>query len=235
MRYSANLNVIIKAIENATKHLSRDFVEIENLQSNPLSANKFFNSSYNKIKEILIDEFSRFRPEFNLYFVDGQQIINQANSEYNLVIFPLDGVENLVRASPDFTVAIALCHRNVDNKLESISVAISKIIGGELYYSEKGFGAFLNNRRIRVSKRSNNNLNNYLIAGDDIKIFNDLKVMPRNLGCRTLEIAYLASARFDQIIFSSKIYNQFSPFFLLAKEAGARIISNPDKMIISNL
>ena len=235
MRYSANLNVIIKAIEKATKHLSRDFVEIENLQSNPVSANKFFNSSYNKIKEILIDEFSRFRADFNLYFADGQQIINQANSEYNLIIFPLDGVENLVRASPDFTVAIALCHRNAADKLESISVAISKTIGGELYYSEKGFGAYLNNRRLRVSKRTSNNANNYLIACDDVKISADLNIMPRNLGCRTLELCYLASARFDQVIFSPTTHQQFAPFTLLAKEAGARIITNPDKIIISNL
>ncbi len=50
MRYSANLNIIIKAIEKATNHISRDFVELENLQSNPVSSAKFTNSCYNRVK-----------------------------------------------------------------------------------------------------------------------------------------------------------------------------------------
>ena len=57
MRFSANLNIIIKAIEKASNHISRDFVELENLQSNPASASKFTSASYNRVKQVLIEDF----------------------------------------------------------------------------------------------------------------------------------------------------------------------------------
>jgi fructose-1,6-bisphosphatase/inositol monophosphatase family enzyme len=136
MRYSANLNIIIKALEKASKHISRDFVEIENLQSNPATANKFTISCFNRVKDILISDFAKFRPDFTINFADGQIIGDPKNSEYHLTIHAIDGIENLCRASADFTVAIALSHRN-NQKLEAISLAISKVIGGELFYSEK--------------------------------------------------------------------------------------------------
>jgi myo-inositol-1(or 4)-monophosphatase len=232
MRFSANLNIIIKAIEKASNHISRDFVELENLQSNPASAAKFTSASYNRVKQVLIEDFTKFRPEFNIVFSDGQKISNQEDSEYSLIIHVVDGIENLLRASTDFTVSIALIFRNGNGQSEAISVAISKIIGGELYYSEKGFGAYLNNRRIRVSKRINKA--EILTVCDDIKLAQDLKIMPRNLGCKTLEIANLASAKIEQIIYKKNNFEFFQPFFLLLKEAGGKIVEDEDKYVLSN-
>ncbi len=232
MRFSANLNIIIKAIEKASNHISRDFVELENLQSNPASASKFTSASYNRVKQILIEDFAKFRPEFNIVFSDGQKISNQENSEYSLIIHVVDGIENLLRASTDFTVSIALIYHNVNGQSEAISVAISKIIGGELYYSEKGFGAYLNNRRIRVSKRINKA--EMLTVCDDLKLAETLKIMPRNLGCKTLEIANLSSAKIEQIIYKKTNFEFFQPFFLLLKEAGGKVIEDEEKYILSN-
>jgi myo-inositol-1(or 4)-monophosphatase len=232
MRFSANLNIIIKAIEKASNHISRDFVELENLQSNPASAAKFTSASYNRVKQVLIEDFAKFRPEFNIIFSDGQKISNQEDSEYSLIIHVVDGIENLLRASTDFTVSIALIYRGSNGQSEAISVAISKIIGGELYYSEKGFGAYLNNRRIRVSKRINKA--EMLTVCDDIKLAENLKIMPRNLGCKTLEIANLASAKIEQIIYKKNNFEFFQPFFLLLKEAGGKVVEEEDKYILSN-
>jgi myo-inositol-1(or 4)-monophosphatase len=232
MRFSANLNIIIKAIEKASNHISRDFVELENLQSNPASAAKFTSASYNRVKQVLIEDFAKFRPEFNIIFSDGQKISNQEDSEYSLIIHVVDGIENLLRASTDFTVSIALIYRGSNGQSEAISVEISKIIGGELYYSEKGFGAYLNNRRIRVSKRINKA--EMLTVCDDIKLAESLKIMPRNLGCKTLEIANLASAKIEQIIYKKNNFEFFQPFFLLLKEAGGKVVEEEDKYILSN-
>ena len=149
-----------------------------------------------------------------------------------IIIHVVDGIENLLRASTDFTVSIALIYRNSNGQSEAISVAISKIIGGELYYSEKGFGAYLNNRRIRVSKRINKA--EILTVCDDIKLAQDLKIMPRNLGCKTLEIANLASAKIEQIIYKKTNFEYFQPFFLLLKEAGGKVVEEDDKFILSN-
>ncbi len=123
MRYSANLNVIMKAIEKATAHMPRDFIELENLQSNPFSANKFANSCYARVKQILSDDLSKLRPEYNLIFSDGQNIIRNKDAEYTYIIHPIDGFTNLTRANPDFTVAVALEHLGANGQRESISVA----------------------------------------------------------------------------------------------------------------
>jgi myo-inositol-1(or 4)-monophosphatase len=252
MRYSANLNIIIKAIEKATNHISRDFIELENLQSNPVSSAKFTTSCYNRIKQILIDDFTKFRSEFNIVFSDGQKITNQENSEYYLMIHAIDGIENLLRASPDFAVSIALIYKK-NGKEEVVCVAISKIIGGELFYCEKGFGAYLNNRRIRISKRQKTLKSDYLIACEDYNFFNKLtlanqskvtkpnvlqnkensnKFSLRNIGCKSLEIAYFSSARIEQVVHYKSSW--YEPFLLIAKEAGGRVSEDEDNYIISN-
>lgn len=236
MRFSANLNIIIKAIEKSSNHISRDFVELENLQSNPASSAKFATSCYNRIKQILIDDFTKFRPEFNITCSDGHKVLNSNNQSYELLIHVVDGFDNLVRASADFTIAVALIHRNNNGNSEAVALAISKVIGGELFYAEKGFGAYLNNRRIRVSKRPKVNKkegsSDYLVACDDLTTIKNLDFVPRNLGCRTLEIAYFSCARLEKIIFKKS--NFYQPFVLLAKEAGGMVSEDGDKIIISN-
>lgn len=230
MRYSANLNVILKAIEKATVHMPRDFIELENLQSNPLSAQKFASACYNRVKQILSDDFSKLRPEYNLIFSDGQNLIRSKNAEYSYVIHPIDGFANLMRSNPDFTVAVALEHINVAGQKESISVAISKIFGGETYYCEKGFGAYANNRRIRVSKRIGAES---LVAAEDQKFLVEKNSL-RAYGCRTIEMAYVASSRLDKAIFKNQNYELFKPFTLLVREAGGKIVEDESKITITN-
>ncbi len=240
MRHSANLNIVIKAIEKAAARLPRDFAELENLQTNPNSAIKFANACYAKVKEILIDDLTKFRPDHNLIFADGQKIIHKEDAEYSFVIYPIDGLSNLVRGIPDFTIAVAIEHTNKDGVKESISVAVNKIIGSELFYCEKGFGAFLNNRRIRVSKRGLNDTP--LVGLDDYSYFtkevrDDLKLKGyglRNYGCRTLEAAYLASARFDLAFFKNWNYEYLKPFLLLAREAGGKVVENEKFILTGN-
>ncbi len=239
MRYSANLNIIVKAIEKSTTNTSRDFSELENLQTNPASASKFTNACYSRIKETLISDLTKFRPDYNIIFADGQKIIRSEDAEYSFTIFAVDGINNLMRGLPDFSIAIALNH--IKNGVsEPISVAINKIIGNELYYCEKGFGAFLNNRRIRVSKRSVTEVP--LISLDDISYFDketrdSLKLKNfglRHYGCRTLEVAYLASARFDLAFFKNWNYEYLRPFMLLIKEAGGKIFEKEKYILTTN-
>jgi myo-inositol-1(or 4)-monophosphatase len=231
MRYSANLNVIIKSIEKATAHMSRDFMELENLQTNPASANKFASSCYNKVKQILIDDLSKVRPDYNLIFADGQKLIRQENAEYSLIIFPIDGFSNITRSNPDFTVAVALEHLNANGQRESISVVISKIVGGELYYCEKGFGAYANNRRIRVSKRMGSDL---VVASEDQNFLSDKNQSFRSHGCRTLEIAYVASSRLEKALFKKQDLELLKPFLLLVKEAGGKVLEEEKFISASN-
>ncbi|NBV06085.1 MAG: hypothetical protein EBS06_02475 [Proteobacteria bacterium] len=231
MRYSANLNIILKAIEKATSHMPRDFIELENLQSNPTSAVKFAAACYNRVKQVLADEFSKLRPEYNLIFSDEKNLIRSQDAEYSYIIHPVDGFDNLIRANPDFTVAVALQHRAINGQKESISAAISKVFGGEAFYCEKGFGAYANNRRIRVSRRNSGEL---LIASEEPSLLTEKNQSLRSYGCRTLELAYVASSRLEKAIFKNQNYELYKPFTLLAKEAGGKIIEEETKIIVSN-
>ncbi|MBM3579602.1 MAG: hypothetical protein FJX34_02370 [Alphaproteobacteria bacterium] len=223
MRYSANLNTIIKAIEKATMHMPRDFTELENLQSNPASAEKFATACYRKVKQILTDDFLRLRPDFNVIFADGQKLIRYEKAEYSYIIYPIDGFANLMRGNPDFTVAVALEHKNKNGEGEAISVAISKIFGGELYYCEKGFGAYLNNRRLRVSKRNSG----------EILVASEIEKAARAYGSRTLTLAYLASARIEKAVFSKEGCELLKPFLLLVREAGGRVVED-EKLVVAS-
>jgi myo-inositol-1(or 4)-monophosphatase len=229
MRHSANLNVIIKAVEKAVSRVSRDFIELENLQSNIFSANKFASACYNRVKEIIIEDLSKIRPDYNMFFSDGQKMIVNPNSQYSYIIFPIDGLNNLVRSNPDFTVAIALQHLGENGQKETISLVINKIFGGETYYCEKGFGAYLNNRRIRVSKRGNNDLP--LIGVGDSNLINKNFSM-RSYGCNSLEIAYLASCRLDGVILENS--NLANALLLLVKEAGGKVVAYDNVTLGSN-
>ncbi len=230
MRYSANLNVIIKSIEKATAHMSRDFIELENLQSNPASADRFANACYNRVKQVLFDDFTKIRPEYNIIFSDGQKIIRKADAEYNYVIHVIDGFDNLKRSNPDFTVAVALEHNNVNGQKEAISVAVNKIFGGELYYCEKGFGAYLNSRRIRVSKRMNGQIT---VASADKRLLSKEQNL-RSYGCKTLDIAYVASSRLEKAIYKNNNLDLYKPFTLLVREAGGKVVEEDDKIIVTN-
>jgi myo-inositol-1(or 4)-monophosphatase len=240
MRYSANLNIIIKAIEKSTAHMSRDFIELENLQTNPSSAARFTNSCYNKVKQILTEDLSKIRPDYNIIFSDGQKIIVNKNAEFSYLVLVVDGMNNLLRSNPDFTVAVALQHHNQDGTSESISAAIAKIYGNEIYYCEKGFGAYLNNRRIRVSKRTKSE--NFVIACEDKKFFEDevfsklgiKNFSQRTYGCRSLEVAYVAAARLEMAMFSKAEYELLKPFLLLVKEAGGKISEEEKFILVSN-
>lgn len=244
MRFSTNLNIILKAIANATNHVSRDFIELENLQSNPVSAQKFALACCQKIKKILLQEFTKFRPEYDLIFSDFEEIKRgNANNKYRIAVNFLDGFDNLIRSNGDFTIAVSLTHQNSVGNFEPIANAIFKVIGNEMFYCEKGFGSYLNNRRLRVSKRNYgqilvgcNNFN-FLPKNNEKQNF-----LARNYGCRTMEIGYLAASRLEKVILEKseneeeKNYfeNFVRPFFLLVVEAGGAIAENENSIIISN-
>jgi myo-inositol-1(or 4)-monophosphatase len=228
---SANLNIMIKSLEKSTSHVSRDFIELENLQSNPASAAKFAEACYQKVKKLLIDDLSKIRPDYNLIFADGQKLIRKENAEYSFIISAIDGFENLLRSNPDFTSSIALEHSNSAGKKEVIAVVILKIVGGETSYCEKGFGAFLNNRRIRVSKRTGSNP---VVATSEESLVEEKPVSLRNYGCRTMEIAYVASARIEKAFFRKDKSEFLQHLFLLIKEAGGKISENEKSIVISN-
>ena len=225
---------MIKAVEEAGIKTARDFHELEILQTNQQSARKYANACYSRVKQLLFDDLTKMRPHYNIFASDGTSVINQENSEYSFSIHPIDGLANLSRAIADFTISIALNHHQ-DGKSEAISCVIYRVIGSDTYYSEKGFGSFLNNRKIKASNNSkhdqamiicDHNKDSNLGQGSDLAY--------RNLGCKTLEIAYLAAGKIDRFIINDENAKNFEPFYLIAQQSGAKIESENNVTTIGN-
>lgn len=239
MLHSPNLNVIIKSLEKVSARLARDFVELENLQSNNFSAIKFANSCYKRVEETLIDELKKVRGEYNFELMDGRKIINNPASEYQYIICPVDGLFNLSRSIPYFSSFVALAHIK-DGKKEIISTTVLNVTSNEIYLCEKGSSTFLNNRKVRVSKRelkdgvlcslSNHNLINHQI----VKNLQNNKAIFKTSNCPSLDIAYLAAGKIDMCIFEKGDENFLNAFLLLAKEAGATLMEKDGLVLVSN-
>ena len=144
---SANLNIMIKAAEKASKILIRDFGELEKLQVSSKGPLDFVTNSDKKVEKIIIEELSKSRKKFSII---SEEIGELKNSDKNnhWIIDPIDGTVNFLHGIPHFAISIALRSNN-----EIISGLIFDPIKNEMFYAEKNNGAYFNNQRIRVSKK----------------------------------------------------------------------------------
>ena len=240
MLHSPNLNVVIKSLEKISSRLARDFVELENLQSNNFSAVKFANSCYKRIEETLVDELKKVRGDYNFEMADGRKIIHNPNSQYQYIVCPIDGLLNLSRSIQYFSSFVALEYISPSGKPEVISTTILNVAANEIYPCEKGSGAFVNNRKIRVSKRelkdgivcslSNHDLANHPIV-QNLKTH---KAVFQTNNCASLDIAHLAAGKIDLCIFEEADKNFLKALLLLVKEAGGEVIEKDGLILASN-
>ncbi len=144
---SANLNIMIKAAEKASKVLIRDFGEVEKLQVSIKGPSNFVTNADKKAEKIIIEELSKSRKKFSIL---SEEIGEIKNSDINNVwiIDPIDGTTNFLHGVPHFAISIALKSSN-----EIISGLIFDPIKNEMFYAEKNNGAYFNNKRMKVSKK----------------------------------------------------------------------------------
>ena len=228
---SANLNVMIKASEKASKRLIRDFGEIEKLQVSKKGPADFVTNADINTEKVIIDELKKAKPNYTI-LSEENGLENNKDKENVWIIDPIDGTINFLHGIPHFAISIALM-----SKKEIVSGIIYDPIKDELFYAEKNSGAFLNNQRIRVSKK--NNLNECLFAaGSKIEIRPEINY--RNSGCAALDMAYVANGRYDGYFQKSLNLWDIAAGIILINEAGG-IIDNIDlsnkkniKVIASN-
>ncbi len=225
---------MIKAVEQASIKTGRDFLELEILQSNSASASKYANSCYKRVKDIIFEDLTKMRPKYNIFASDGSSVINNEEAEYSFTVLPIDGLGNLSRAIPDFTIAIALNYHG-EEKPQTVACVIYKVIGSELYYSENGYGSFLNNKKIRASNRNRKEQNVLMCKHDtQIDISNEKNISQRNFGCKTLEIAYLAAGKIDLFTVDKQDEKYLKPFYLIAAQSNAQLREEQEVTIIEN-
>ena len=141
---SANLNVMIKACEKASKILIRDFGELEKLQVSRKGPRDFVTNSDVKAEKIIIEELKKARPNYSIISEESGVEKNKDISN-SWIIDPIDGTINFLHGIPHFAISIAL--KSDD---EIICGLIFDPIKDEMFYAEKNNGAFFNNQRIRV-------------------------------------------------------------------------------------
>ncbi len=185
---SANLNIMIKASEKASKVLIRDFGEIEKLQVSKKGPSDFVTNSDLKTEKIIIEELKKAKPNYSI-ISEENGIENNKDKDNTWIIDPIDGTMNFLHGVPHFAISIA--HKK---KEEIISGLIFDPIKNELFYAEKNNGAFYNNHRIKVSKKNNLSDCLFVLGG---KIENKLNFSYRKTGCAALDMAYVASGRYD--------------------------------------
>ncbi len=220
---SANLNVMIKACEKASKIIIRDFGEVENLQVSKKGPKDFVTKTDLHVEKILVEELSKSKKNYS-FITEESGIIKKLDKENFWIIDPIDGTTNFLHGVPHFAISIALKSDN-----EIVSGVIYDPIKDEMFYAEKNNGAFLNNQRIRVSKK--NNLDECLFAVGQLK--NEPSFTYRRSGCAALDIAYVASGRLDGYAQSNLNLWDIAAGIVLIKEAGG-IINDIDLNNIKN-
>ena len=185
---SANLNIMIKASEKASKILIKDFGEIEKLQVSKKGPKDFVTNSDFKTEKIIIDELKKAKPNYSI-LSEEKGIENNKDENNTWIIDPIDGTINYLHGIPHFAISIAL--KSYD---QIIAGLIYDPIKDEMFYAEKNNGAYFNNQRIKVSKK--NKIEDCLfVSGSKINYDNELLI--RNSGCAALDMAYVASGRYD--------------------------------------
>ena len=222
---SANLNIMIKACEKASKILIRDFGEIEKLQVSKKGPADFVTNSDLKAEKIIIEELKKAKPNYSI-LSEENGIENNKDKINTWIIDPIDGTINFLHGIPHFAISIAL--KSYD---EIVSGLIFDPIKNEIFFAEKNSGAFFNNHRIRVSKK--NEINDCLFATGG-KSKKQLDLQYRKSGSAALDMAYVAAGRCDGFWQRNLNYWDIAAGIIIVKEAGG-IINEIDLSETKNL
>jgi myo-inositol-1(or 4)-monophosphatase len=203
MARSALLNVMVQAALKAGRSLTRDFGEVENLQVSLKGPGDFVSAADRKAEEIIIAELTKARPGYG-FLTEETGAIAGTDKTNTWLVDPLDGTTNFLHGIPLFAVSLALERDGV-----LVAGVVYNPILNELYVAERGQGAYLNDRRIRVAARRE--LADTVIAtgtpnigsqGHDLFVSDLQRVMAKTAGIRrngsaAMDLAWVASGRFD--------------------------------------
>ena len=226
MPYSAVLNVMIKAAYRAGRSLKRDLGEVENLQVSLKGPRNFVTAADRRAEEIVREELAKARPDYGFLGEEGGARPG-ADFSHRWIVDPLDGTTNFLHGIPHFAVSIAL-----ERNGTIVAGLTFNPANDELFVAERGKGAFLNDRRIRVAARQR--LAEAVVAcglphfgrGDLALARNEIAAAQqhyaglRRYGAATLDLAWIAAGRFDAYWERDLSPWDLAAGMLLVREAG---------------
>jgi myo-inositol-1(or 4)-monophosphatase len=235
MIHSALLNVMVKAARKAARGLIRDFGEVEKLQVSMKGPANFVSAADKRAEETLKEELLAARPGYSFLGEEGGKI-EGADQSHTWIVDPLDGTTNFLHGIPQFAISIGL-----EREGTLVAGLVLNPVTDELFLAERGKGAFLNDKRIRVAARKN--MGEAVLAcglphygrGDlelfrkEFSLIQEKVAGLRRFGAAALDLAYIAAGRFD-------IYweRNLSPWdmaagTLIVREAGGYVTDLDDK------
>ncbi len=228
MQGSANLNIMIKAARKAGRSLVKDFREVENLQVSMKGAGDFVSKADYAAEKILRDELMGARPTYGWMAEESQEVAGQDPTR-RWIVDPLDGTTNFLHGLPHWAISIALEHKG-----QIVSGVVFDPAKDEMFYAEKGAGAWLNDsKRLRVSGRSRM-IEAVFATGVPFAAKKTLpatlrdlaRLMPecagvRRWGAAALDLAYVAAGRYDGYWERELKLWDIAAGSLIAQEAGA--------------
>jgi len=203
MQHSALLNVMIKAAYRAGRSLKRDLGEVENLQVSLKGPRNFVTAADRRAEEIVRAELAKARPDYGFLGEEGGDRPG-ADRTHRWIVDPLDGTTNFLHGIPHFAVSIAL-----ERNGAIVAGLTYNPANDELFVAERGKGAFLNDRRIRVAARArlaeavvacglpHYGRGDLVLARGEIAAAQQHFAGLRRFGAATLDLAWIAAGRFD--------------------------------------
>jgi len=236
MQGSANLNIMMKAARKAGRSLVKDFREVENLQVSTKGAGDFVSKADIAAEAILKEELMGARPTYGWLAEEGGEEEGKDPTR-RWIVDPLDGTTNFLHGLPHWAISIALEHKG-----EIVSGVIYDPAKDEMFYAEKGEGAWLNDsQRLRVSGR-NRMIESIFATGvpfggrrDLPETLKDLaRIMPacagvRRWGSAALDLAYVAAGRYEGYWERSLNAWDVAAGIIIVKEAGGFVRGMDDE------
>ncbi|SMX38683.1 inositol monophosphatase family protein [Maliponia aquimaris] len=230
MQGSANLNIMMKAARKAGRSLVKDFREVENLQVSMKGAGDFVSRADLESERILKEELLGARPTYGWLAEEGGEIAGEDPTR-RWIVDPLDGTTNFLHGLPHWAISIALEHKG-----QIVSAVVFDAAKDEMFYAEKGTGAWLNDsKRLRVSGRRKM-IEAVFATGIPFAakrtlpaMLKDLaRVMPecagvRRFGSAALDLAYVAAGRYEGYWEREVQLWDVAAGSLIAREAGALV------------
>ena len=232
------MTLMIAAVRKAARGLARDFGEVEQLQVSKKGPSDFVSAADLKAEKVLLEELTKARPGYG-FLLEERGVVEGSDKTHRFLVDPLDGTLNFLHGLPHFAISVGL-----EREGELIAGVVYDVIKDELFWAEKGRGAYVNDRRLRVSGRAN--LADCVIAtgipfqgkpGHE-QFYTELaRITPKVAGVRrwgsaALDLAYVAAGRYDGFWERNLALWAIAAGVVLVREAGgfARELDGGDFM-----
>ncbi|WP_375454631.1 inositol monophosphatase family protein [uncultured Methylobacterium sp.] len=225
------MTVMVDAVRKASRGLRRDYGEIENLQVSRKGPGDFVSAADRKAEETLRDALMKARPGYGMVLEEAGVVEGQDKS-HTWHVDPLDGTSNFLHGIPHFAISVGL-----EREGQIVAGVIYDPVKDELFVAERGKGAYLNNRRLRVSGRADmaDALaaygTPYLGRGNHPRLLREVAAVmavaggTRRMGSAALDLAYVACGRLD-LYWERDLHTwDIAAGIILVREAGGYVTS----------